>query len=1048
VAVREPDGAVAPVSSDSPHPEDDFGEVEPVASSPPADLKSAFAPALDEAKQKDLAASFTSYFAAHGDASPEQRLEALQLSARFGLPVDVVEAQRDTLLKKASRDDLKMALIKAPGLAAHMKDIGRAQVAKDDVPALTKTEWGLTGKWEWLSKDVGTTPFNTLSVPLPHLAQAPAFARALTGGITDQEYNALSTKQALGIASSSDLTRLDQIDDQRASEGDHLGAEHWYSKAYVGGLRTLPFLTGWIATHAAGAAVGAAVLGTTGAEGGAAVGGVATAPAGGIGAAPGAVVGGAGGGLAGGAIGAKVADFAYNFAQNFGPQFRTMSRLQKEDGTPLLTEGEARLYAAAASGLSSAMMGGFGGAILKKLPGMDRVMGKLGGDIISKALSQPTVWRTLAVAPLKAGISVVEGGALMASQAAANAGAEELAKSQHGQEANLGRVWDASSEAFKTGIIDMAGLTTLGAGREFLHDLGTAHALQSNTFALDMAVAGAADSKLLKRSPDDFERFVRLAQGDKPSVFIDLKAWDEHFNGKQIDPAKAAADAVGDGGKAYAEALTTGGDLVIPTEKYLSRLHQEHVAGLREVARFRPEQSSIRELTDESDRTRARVQEEAASAQAPADDAHLVAADIERKALASETADPKLAKALGTIWGATFRRFGQATGDTAFGAYQKRVNISIHGAGEEAPGTEPAQAKAAQLAQGDVEHPAVSEVREVFSAKPKEEQLRAYYEEPVTGLLNERGFNALPAEDRPLVGHISVEGVKFRNDKVGHEHADQLYRAVAEALHAEVPDAAKVGGDFAVRVKSNNELKAIVDRVRQALPEEAKGFTLTARAGESFKAAGDASGAFKAEGEKAGARAPRGERPKAFASDEEALKTIPGKKVAAEDLPRAPRGPRRPQRGGALRCGPPRAGDRTAHEGRLRREAREEVPGEHRPQWVEGAEQGGVAGVWRSAPRSLRTSRQQGERPRLRPGARPRRRVLGSVRRPTQTRGLPQGAHGRQREHSGSRCGLRGWPLHLQGGKIRLWHRRKRASSRLRAQRPQAAAHRRRKARR
>src|SRR5690606_22100285 len=58
--------------------------------------------------------------------------------------------------------------------------------------------------------------------------------------------------------------------------------------------------------------------------------------------------------------------------------------------------------------------------------------------------------------------------------------------------------------------------------------------------------------------------------------------------------------------------------------------------------------------------------------------------------------------------------------------------------------------------------------------------------------------------------HLSVEGVKFINDKMGHDVGNDLYATVARLLGLQVPDAAKVGGDFAVRVRDEAHLQDIL----------------------------------------------------------------------------------------------------------------------------------------------------------------------------------------------------------------------------------------------
>jgi GGDEF domain-containing protein len=151
------------------------------------------------------------------------------------------------------------------------------------------------------------------------------------------------------------------------------------------------------------------------------------------------------------------------------------------------------------------------------------------------------------------------------------------------------------------------------------------------------------------------------------------------------------------------------------------------------------------------------------------------------------------------------------------------------------------------------------------SASP-EERARAFYLDPNTGLLNEAAWNALPFDpERPLVAQLSVEGVKWVNDAPGdgHGQGNRLYRMVARALHGLVPDAAKVGGDFAIRVASGEELEFLLAALNDALP--VKGFTVTGATGADLDHARAAHIALKQDLEAKGERALRGEQPRGIA---------------------------------------------------------------------------------------------------------------------------------------------------------------------------------------
>lgn len=151
-------------------------------------------------------------------------------------------------------------------------------------------------------------------------------------------------------------------------------------------------------------------------------------------------------------------------------------------------------------------------------------------------------------------------------------------------------------------------------------------------------------------------------------------------------------------------------------------------------------------------------------------------------------------------------------------------------------------------------------LRDRYAALSPQERIQRFYRDTNTRLLLRRGFERLPKNpNRPLVAHISVEGVKYVNDHVSHESADGLYSIVARELQRIFPDAAKIGGDFAVYVKDQAQLDRVLKRIN-AVPE-LQGLTVTGAVGKTFEEAGRAHGQLKAQLELEGKRAERGERP-------------------------------------------------------------------------------------------------------------------------------------------------------------------------------------------
>lgn len=186
---------------------------------------------------------------------------------------------------------------------------------------------------------------------------------------------------------------------------------------------------------------------------------------------------------------------------------------------------------------------------------------------------------------------------------------------------------------------------------------------------------------------------------------------------------------------------------------------------------------------------------------------------------------------------------------------------------------EKSQEKAKERTQEQAQEPPVQEspakdaatrtfriLRDRYAALSPQERIQRFYRDSNTGLLLRRGFERLPKNpNRPLVAHISVEGVKYINDHISHESANGLYSIVARELQRYFPDAAKIGGDFAVYVKDQAQLDRVLKRIN-AVPE-LQGLTVTGAVGKTFEEAGRAHGQLKAQLELEGKRAERGKRP-------------------------------------------------------------------------------------------------------------------------------------------------------------------------------------------
>ncbi len=83
--------------------------------------------------------------------------------------------------------------------------------------------------------------------------------------------------------------------------------------------------------------------------------------------------------------------------------------------------------------------------------------------------------------------------------------------------------------------------------------------------ALDTAMAGAAESKTRQRDPEAFKELVGLHTQDTPieQIFVPAESLSRYFQSQEIDPR--ADDFWGKYASQIAEAMATGGDVVLPT---------------------------------------------------------------------------------------------------------------------------------------------------------------------------------------------------------------------------------------------------------------------------------------------------------------------------------------------------------------------------------------------------------------------------------------------------------------------------------------------------
>jgi hypothetical protein len=459
------------------------------------------------------------FAAAHGDLSPEQATQALAVARRTGmspkLAADALPVAQAALAQRETADKLAAA----PALAAYA---GRGHVeaatVKDSLDELSFLEWAITGRWELatINGDPRTVQRGKVTPPF--------WWTALKAGLEEQRFAALTAKKATVGLSTDETEALPALRAAQGTAGD-LGAHNFATRLMVGTVKALPGL----AVLGGSVAAGEAVAGPPGA-------------------------------LVGGLVGM--------FAESFGPLYDRLTQLQKNDGTPLLTDQEARTISFLGAYSTSVAATLVGLPFLQKLPGVNSVIGRVSGEALANVLTRPGVATLLA----SFGKNYAAGIAMMIAQATGTAVTEEAAKATHGQPADLGRVGAA---AYQAGLQAVQDLPLLSAYHPIVGTIGAVARARAEQAHLAGMVAAAKQSPLVARELGVAAEVIEQATGQPgaaDTAYVSKEAWDKNWRARGEDPADIAAQVNGDGGRAYSEAEATGGPLAVALEKHLTDL--------------------------------------------------------------------------------------------------------------------------------------------------------------------------------------------------------------------------------------------------------------------------------------------------------------------------------------------------------------------------------------------------------------------------------------------------------------------------------------------
>lgn len=136
----------------------------------------------------------------------------------------------------------------------------------------------------------------------------------------------------------------------------------------------------------------------------------------------------------------------------------------------------------------------------------------------------------------------------------------------------------------------MALLALPGAGISFRADTIKVKRAKNNVTIMESMKAGVDESKLLKRSPVEFRKYINTVKekngGGIENISIPADKFVEFFQKKGIDPNEIVGEMSADMIEQLSEATAIGGDLIIPIEEYItniapSEFHNELMKDIR-----------------------------------------------------------------------------------------------------------------------------------------------------------------------------------------------------------------------------------------------------------------------------------------------------------------------------------------------------------------------------------------------------------------------------------------------------------------------------------
>ena len=384
-----------------------------------------------------------------------------------------------------------------------------------------------------------------------------------------------------GEAKPEDAARMKELNS--LLQGGDYGVDNMFSKALVFTAQQLPIQGTLIGESLDEMAMGALMYGTvaagaTGASGGAA------APA----IIPSMLMGAGHGFLAGRMRTAFDLEKGLAFAQ-----FQELG-LDRENS----------IIAARGVGAINASLESLGaGALLKRVPGFNKIMTDRAGDAMAKVFSAPTTKAALTRLTMQYGEGMATELVTEVAQETTLMLAQEVLKTQARDAGDTRPELDAITgdefwETWKqTAIHTLYGTSIIGAAgpiMNFRADARRAHSARQQQ-QMWAALGEAADGSTTRTEANSaWQEFVSRVQKDGPlkEIRVDAEGWRTYWQSKEMDPVEMANEL----GIDLSESETMDTDLTLPFDVFIDKIAPtEHLNGLMKDLRVREDQMTMRE---------------------------------------------------------------------------------------------------------------------------------------------------------------------------------------------------------------------------------------------------------------------------------------------------------------------------------------------------------------------------------------------------------------------------------------------------------------------